>query len=138
MKFIYGYVTSRSFSGLSIPVPAQNCALREYCNRNNATYILPPLESYFDNCYHQLFGLINNVQLNSNVLMYSLLMLPIFSNSDKLKKIEEISISKNINYHFVLENFSSKIDQKNFKNEVFNYKLNNYKATPDRLIIYIK
>jgi hypothetical protein len=65
-----------------------------------------------------------------------MLILPIFDNSDKLIRIKDISLSKNITYHFVLENYSSRIDQKKFEIELFNYKLNNFKSVVDGLNKY--
>ena len=70
-----GYVSSREFVGMSIPVPAQNSSLREYVSQKNGTYILPNLESSFHNCFHQLFGSLNNLNDNDMIVMYSLTML---------------------------------------------------------------
>jgi sporadic carbohydrate cluster protein (TIGR04323 family) len=135
MIMFYGYVTSRSFSSLYIPVPAQNSVLREYCVRKNAIYVLPPLESFYPNCYHQLFGLLHDVPVNSNIIMYSLLMLPIDS-SKKLSKLNSICSTKNIRFHFVLENFISSIQDQSFKNELLNYRLNSFKSPISSIFLY--
>ena len=52
-----GYVSSREFGGMKMPVPAQNSCLREFVATE--TDVHPAhLESGFENCFHQLFGLI--------------------------------------------------------------------------------
>lgn len=135
MSYLYGYVTSRAFSNLYIPVPAQNSSLREYCSRNKSIYILPPLESYYNNCYHQLFGLINDVPLDSEIVIYSILMLPIF-DQHKLNKIVSASSKKNIVFHFVLENLKSSLNSKSINTEILNYKLNSMKASNINVLKY--
>ena len=76
MRKVFGYVTSRSFNGLTIPVPAQNSCLREYADSQNCLYVLPPLEHYFKNCYMQLNTVINNIEEGDIIAMYSAGMLP--------------------------------------------------------------
>ena len=88
---------------MSIPVPAQNSCLREYVAQKQGIYILPNLESSFDNCFHQLFGAINSATSGSMIVMYSLTMLP---NRKKLNKLLIECREKDIGLAFVLENFS--------------------------------
>lgn len=90
-----------------IPVPAQNSCLREYVSKRNGTYILPNLESSFDNCFHQLFGSINSLSKGDALVMYSVTMLP---KDPKLKNILDTCISEEIMLAFVLENFTALID----------------------------
>ena len=88
-----------------MPVPAQNSCLREYVARNKGRFILPFGESNFPNCYHQLFGLVNEMEKASFLIMYSVLMLP-----EKLEKREAIYSKlkeKTVKICFVLENFST-------------------------------
>ena len=73
---LVGYVTSRTFQGLTIPVPAQNSCLREYARANELIYVLPPLEHYFENCYMQLFTAIKSLESGDILGMYSAAMLP--------------------------------------------------------------
>ena len=98
---VFGYVTSRSFQGLTIPVPAQNACLREYARTKELMYVLPPLEHYFDNCYMQLFTALNSLQFGDTLAMYSAAMLPI--SSSKLHQIFKIIENKNASIYFVLE-----------------------------------
>ena len=88
-----------------MPVPAQNSCLREFVNRNKGIYVLPHLESNFENCYHQLFGLLNQIQKEEHVLMYSILMLP--KDNQKRKEVYNILFKKGLVFDFVLENIST-------------------------------
>jgi len=115
-----GYVSSREFGGMSIPVPAQNSSLREYISQKNGTYILPNLESSFHNCFHQLFGSLNNLNNNDMIVMYSLTMLP---DGKKLDTFLDMCSLKNIGLAFVLENISVRDDFSIILNELESYKL---------------
>ncbi len=98
---LLGYVTSREFQGFNIPVPAQNSCLREYANANNLIYVLPPLEHYFENCYMQLFTVIESLVKGDTIGMYSVAMLP--KNFLKLKKIFDAIEEKGCSFYFILE-----------------------------------
>ena len=115
-----GYVASRSFGGMSIPVPAQNSSLREFVAQRKGTYILPNLESSFDNCFHQLFGAITSVSRGDAIVMYSLTMLP---NGSKLQMFLQQCKVKGITLAFVLENFSVVDDFSTILKELASYTL---------------
>ena len=126
---VLGYVTSRSFQGFTIPVPAQNTCLREYALSNNRVYVLPPLEHYFDNCYMQLFTALKSLKEDDILAMYSAAMLPL--ENEKLiyifkelkerkskmhfileaKTITNLYEAKNILYSYLLKNIFSSMDQ---------------------------
>ena len=101
MKKIFGYVTSRSFHGLTIPVPAQNSCLREYADSQNCLYVLPPLEHYFKNCYMQLNTVINNIGEGDIIAMYSAGMLP--ESIDKSQNLINKIQSKKASLYVILE-----------------------------------
>jgi len=103
-------------------VPSQNSCLREYVNNKNGTFMLPFLESSFDNCFHQLFGLARVMNAQSNILMYSVTMLP---PEKKLNEFLDICSKKEINLCFILENFVSFRPYSDLKNEIQTYKLKN-------------
>lgn len=100
MKY-YGYVTSKEFGGMVIPVPAQNSCLREFVASRSGQYVLPTLESHFDNCFHQLFGLVRIIEKNSAIVMYSISLLPV---GEKLSLFLQKCTDKNLTLCFVLEN----------------------------------
>lgn len=99
---IRGYVTSRSFAGLTVPVPAQNAVLREYARSVSQTYVLPLLEHKFDNCYMQLFTVLDSAESLDTIAMYSVSMLPLNSKT-KLTSIRDLAIAKQLNFFFALE-----------------------------------
>ena len=98
---LVGYVTSRTFQGLTIPVPAQNSCLREYARANELIYVLPPLEHYFENCYMQLFTAIKSLESGDILGMYSAAMLP--RNNKKLGFVFDEIEKKKSSIYFVLE-----------------------------------
>ena len=93
MNRVFGYVTSRSFNGLTIPVPAQNSCLREFAASQNKTYVIPPLEHNFRDCYMQLYSVLKNIEKEDILAMYSVGMMP--SSTQKCKDIlNELKLSK--------------------------------------------
>jgi sporadic carbohydrate cluster protein (TIGR04323 family) len=104
---IRGYVTSRAFGGLVIPVPAQNSVLREYAKARNVNYVLPFLEHKFDNCYMQLFSVIETAHTGDCVAMYSVSMLPYMDNT-KLELIDNAVARSGCELHFALEGVTTR------------------------------
>jgi sporadic carbohydrate cluster protein (TIGR04323 family) len=99
---------------MSMPVPAQNSCIREFIKNKHGDYILPALESHFDNCYHQLFNLANMVPRGHSIIMYSLNMMP---NEKKLDMLLSRCEEREISFAFVLEAFESKSSYKNIIQE---------------------
>jgi sporadic carbohydrate cluster protein (TIGR04323 family) len=98
---LLGYVTSREFGGLRIPVPLQSLALRDYCSRRSFVYKLHSNENIFPNSYLVLDGLINAVPSSKGIVMCSIFMLP-ESKSLRMKFLERI-FNHSGEVHFVLE-----------------------------------
>ena len=71
-----GYVTSRPFGGLHIPVPVQALVLRDYCARNGYLYKLHANENVFPNSYMVLEGMINELDRYEGLLATSMFMMP--------------------------------------------------------------
>ena len=119
---VLGYVTSRSFQGFTVPVPAQNSCLREFAKSQNLIYFLPPLEHYFEDCYMQLFTALKSVEKGDILAMYSAAMLP--TDLGKLKYIfSELKLRQG-QIHFILEGKTvSNIDDVNAL--LFSYSLKN-------------
>ena len=123
-----GYVSSREFGGMSIPVPAQNSCIREYVSQKKGTYILPNLESSFDNCFHQLFEALNVVKNGDIIVMYSLTMLP---NGDKLQTFIAMCKQKKIGLAFILENISISNNFTEILDELEAYNLSRFELNDD-------
>ena len=119
---VLGYVTSRSFQGFTIPVPAQNACLREFAKSQELNYVLPPLEHYFKDCYMQLFTALKSVERGDILAMYSAAMLP-----NDLKKLKCIFLElekRDGKMYFVLEaKLIKNIDEA--KTILFSYSLKN-------------
>ena len=119
---LIGYVTSRTFQGLTIPVPAQNSCLREYAKANQLIYVLPPLEHYFENCYMQLFTALESLEERDILGIYSAAMLPF--NNKKLRKVFDFIERKKCSIYCVLE--TKRINNYNeAKKILFSYYLKN-------------
>ena len=119
---LLGYVTSRSFQGFTIPVPAQNSCLREYARANDLIYVLPPLEHYFENCYMQLFTALRSMESGDILGLYSAAMLP--KEGTKLKYIFDEIEKKGSSIYFILE--AKKVKNINdAKKILFSYSLKN-------------
>jgi sporadic carbohydrate cluster protein (TIGR04323 family) len=96
-----GYVTSRPFGQYCIPVPLQSLALRDYCQRINALYVLPVNENIFPNSYMVLEGMIRDLSDYEGIVMYSMHMLP--QRSERRRKIFERVLEQGCSVHIVLE-----------------------------------
>lgn len=124
-----GYVTSREFGGMKIPVPAQNSCLREYVTQRGGSYILPHLESCFENCFHQLFGLMDELEQGDTILMYSVSMLP---KGQKLNQFLRKCKKNKLKLAFVLENLGVDDDHTVLHQELSGYLLADLEMTLDR------
>jgi sporadic carbohydrate cluster protein (TIGR04323 family) len=105
MKFC-AYATSRPIGQFVMPVPAQNSCLREYASRNNLEYVMPQLEHKYQNCYMQLYSVIENSEKNDIIGLYSLETFR--ENPKKSFEIVKYGLKKGNTFHFVLENLSIK------------------------------
>jgi sporadic carbohydrate cluster protein (TIGR04323 family) len=114
-----------------MPVPAQNSCLREYVARHNGTFVLPPLESNFHHCFHQLFGLVKIVPVGVTILMYSMLMLP---NGHKFDEFKRCISARKIKSAFVLENCEGFIDDEIIRSALESYKLKDLSKPIDKVI----
>ena len=98
------YVSSRPFGELNIPVPLQSLGIRDFCSKNNLSFVLPVNENSFPNSYLVLEGIIENLNFYEGVIMYSINMLPT-KKEKRLKLINKI-LQQDCRVLFVLENIS--------------------------------
>jgi sporadic carbohydrate cluster protein (TIGR04323 family) len=96
-----GYVTSRPFGGLHIPVPVQALVLRDYCVRNGFLYKLHANENVFPNSYMVLEGMINELDRFEGLLAASMFMMP--KRAERRRAIYEAILAQGASLHFVLE-----------------------------------
>jgi sporadic carbohydrate cluster protein (TIGR04323 family) len=96
-----GYVTSRSFGGLRIPVPVQTLVLRDYCARNGYLYKLHANENVFPSSYMVLQSMINELDRYEGLLATSMFMMP--KRAERRRKIYDAILGQGASLHFVLE-----------------------------------
>ena len=96
-----GYVTSRSFGGLTVPVPIQSLTLRDYCNRKGYIYKLHLNENIFPHSYMVLDGIAVDTSSFEGILMCSMYMLPI--NSARRTNVLHKILHQETPIHFVFE-----------------------------------
>lgn len=96
-----GYVTSRPFGGLQIPVPVQALVLRDYCARNGYMYKLHANENVFQNSYMVLEGMIQELDRYEGLLATSMFMMP--KRPERRRRIYETVLKHGASLHFVLE-----------------------------------
>jgi sporadic carbohydrate cluster protein (TIGR04323 family) len=96
-----GYVTSRGFGDYRIPVPIQSLALRDYCQRNNFTYVLPVNENIFPHSYMVLEGMIQDLSDYEGIVMCSMQMMP--ERPERRRKIYERVLEQGCSVHMLFE-----------------------------------
>jgi sporadic carbohydrate cluster protein (TIGR04323 family) len=96
-----GYVTSREFGGLRIPVPTQALMLRDYCAQKHFLYKLHVNENIFPHSYLALESLIKNLDGLEGLLISSLFMLP--ERHTRRRALYEHIYRQKVTMHFVME-----------------------------------
>jgi sporadic carbohydrate cluster protein (TIGR04323 family) len=96
-----GYVTSREFGGLRIPVPVQSLVLRDYCVRKGYVYKLHVNENVFPHSYLVLEGMVRSLAEYEGILMCSMYMLP--RRASRREAIYRTIFDQGASLHLVLE-----------------------------------
>jgi len=96
-----GYVTSRPFGGLMIPVPVQALVLRDWCQRNGKIYKLHLNENSFPHSYMVLEGMVRNLDGLEGMLMVSMFMLP--RRAERRRAIYDRVLAQGVDLRFVME-----------------------------------
>ena len=126
----YSYTFSRHFGSYYMPVPAQSLCIREYVAKIKGNFFLPTVESKYSDCYHQLFGLAQQVEGGACIIMYSMLMLP---RTEKLELFLNVCKERNIYLGFVLENLVILTDRELLKIAMRDYAFLGLSLKTDRL-----
>jgi len=96
-----GYVTSREFGDMRIPVPVQSLVLRDYCTRKGYVYKLHLNENMFPHSYMVLEGIVKDLSEFEGVLMCSMYMLP--QRAARREAIYRAIFEQGSTLHLVLE-----------------------------------
>ncbi|MCC7049078.1 MAG: sporadic carbohydrate cluster protein, TIGR04323 family [Alphaproteobacteria bacterium] len=99
-----GYVSSREFGGLRIPVPVQALVLRDWCQRNGKIYKLHLNENSFPHSYMVLEGMVRNLDGLEGMLMVSMFMLP--RRPERRRAIYDRVLAQGVDLRFVLEDMA--------------------------------
>jgi sporadic carbohydrate cluster protein (TIGR04323 family) len=104
MKYLTGYISSRSILNNHIPQKVQNILLRSYCDQISHGYLMGAAEYQMSTCYAVLRSevdrLISSDEFHSGIVCYSINMLPDLELSAYFfKRI----ISARKSFHFFLE-----------------------------------
>ena len=102
-----GYVSSREFGGLRVPVPIQALVLRDYCARKQLIYKLHVSENMFPHSYMVLEGLMKSLDGFEGVLMFSMFMLP--ERAARRARIYRQVFDLGIELHLVSEEMTIKV-----------------------------
>ena len=83
------------------PQHVQNIVIRDYCEKNNLSYLLSSTEYAMENCYLMLEQVLDELKFIDGVVAYSLFLLPENKNS-RLKIYQKVlDLKKEI--HFSVE-----------------------------------
>ena len=84
LKKVRGYIFSRSFMGERAPQHVQNIVIRDYCIRNNLSYLLSSTEYASEKSHLMLEQVLNELKFIDGIVAYSLFQLP----EDKKLRLE--------------------------------------------------
>ena len=100
-KKLKGYIFSRPFMGERVPQHVQNIVLRDYCQKNNFTFLMSATEYSMKNSHLMLFQTLNEIKKFDGIVFYSLFQLP-ENNFTRIKILKKIFKMKK-EVHFSLE-----------------------------------
>ena len=87
--------------GERAPQHVQNIVIRDYCEKNNLSYLLSSTEYAMENCYLMLEQVLDELKFIDGIVAYSLFQLPEDQNS-RLEVYKKILYSKK-EIHFSVE-----------------------------------
>jgi sporadic carbohydrate cluster protein (TIGR04323 family) len=114
-KKLRGYIFSRPFFNERVPQTIQNMVLRNYCEKNDYTFLLSFTEYTMKNSSFMLDSIFNNLKEIDGIVMYSFFQMPL----DELKrnKIYEKILKNRKDLLFALEDriFKDKKEIKSYE-----------------------
>lgn len=119
----HSYVLNQRFGNYYLPARYQYILLRDYYSKINQNFILPQGEPVFSNTKIRLRTIINNLKKNDGLVFLSAYMLP--ENKKLRQQIINSLIKKNIEVHFIFENFKCK-NKKDYHKVEDLFKLNKF------------
>lgn len=71
-----GYIGTRPYNGINMPQAVQNFLIRNYCQKNNLTFLLSGTEYSMQGCYMILEEILSTIHLLDGIVVLSIFMLP--------------------------------------------------------------
>jgi len=96
-----GYCTHNDFGDYQMPVPAQNILYRDYANKHDLHFKISVNELFFQGCFLNLWGLVDELDNLEGIMMCSIFMLP--DSADTRELIYQRLLESRAELHFVLE-----------------------------------
>lgn len=114
-KKLRGYIFSRPFFNERVPQTIQNMVLRNYCEKNDYTFLLSFTEYTMKNSSLMLDSIFNNLKEIDGIILYSFFQLPL--DESKRNKIYEKILKNKKELHFALEDriFKDKKEIKSYE-----------------------
>jgi len=84
-----------------VPQHVQNIVIRDYCNKNNLTYLLSSTEYAMKNCHLMLEQVLDELKFIDGIVTYSLFQLPEDQNARAKVYKKILDLKKEI--HFSVE-----------------------------------
>jgi sporadic carbohydrate cluster protein (TIGR04323 family) len=91
-----GYIFSRPFLGERVPQHIQNIVIRDYCVKNNFTFLMSATEYAVKDSLYILSELIDNLKNYDGIVFYSLFRLANIFHNYKLPQQISLRVSKSI------------------------------------------
>jgi len=96
-----GYICARMGGGRSAPQHIQQMVMRDYCKRNNMTFLLSATEYCMPGCTMILDAVLDELDHLEGILMYSIYLLP--EHKEKRMELYNRLFAKNCVLHTAVE-----------------------------------
>lgn len=96
-----GYIRARQEMGRSVPQHLQQLVMRDYCKKNNLTFLLSATEYLMPGCTHVLDAVLGDLDHLEGIVMYSLYLMP--ESKEKRRRMYERLFEKGCALHCAAE-----------------------------------
>ncbi len=99
-----GYIGSRPYHSGDYPQHVQNIIIRNYCQKNQLTYLLSATEYAMPGCYMMLEEVLRSLHTLEGIVLFSIFMLP--KSAQKRRAIYDEILKSGATLHAALEDLS--------------------------------
>ena len=104
-KKVRGYIFSRPFMGERVPQYVQNIVLRDYCQKENLSFLLSLVEYSMPNSSIVLNQALTELDKIDGIIAYSVFQLP--QKNEQRSNLYNIILKNHKSIYFALEGFSA-------------------------------